>query len=48
MTRGIHNYSDIGKLNRVLMHRIGPEVEGIVPDNLEAMLFDDIPYLVAG
>ena len=47
MTRGIHNYSDIGKLNRVLMHRIGPEVEGIVPDNLEAMLFDDIPYLVA-
>lgn len=45
--KGIHNYSDIGKLNRVLMHRIGHEVEGIVPDNLEAMLFDDIPYLKA-
>lgn len=45
--KGIHNYSDIGKLNRVLMHRIGREVEGIVPDNLEAMLFDDIPYLKA-
>lgn len=44
---GIHNFSDIGKLNRVLMHRIGREVEGIVPDNLEAMLFDDIPYLKA-
>ena len=47
MAKGIHNFSDIGKLNRVLMHRIGPEVEGIVPDNLETMLFDDIPYLVA-
>lgn len=47
MTKGIHNYSDIGKLNRVLMHRIGREVEGIVPDNLEDMLFDDIPYLKA-
>ena len=45
--KGIHNFSDIGKLNRVLMHRIGHEVEGIVPDNLEAMLFDDIPYLKA-
>lgn len=37
MTKGIHNFSDIGKLNRVLMHRIGHEVEGIVPDNLEAI-----------
>jgi len=44
---GIHNYSDIGKLNMVLMHRIDKEVEGIVPDNLETMLFDDIPYLKA-
>ncbi len=47
MSMGIHNFSDIGKLNRVLMHRIGREVEGIVPDNLEVMLFDDIPYLKA-
>lgn len=47
MTKGIHNFSDIGKLNRVLMHRIDREVEGIVPDNLEAMLFDDIPFLDA-
>ena len=29
--KGIHNYSDIGKLNRVLMHRIDHEVEGIRP-----------------
>ena len=47
MATGVHNYSDIGKLNRVLMHRIDTEVEGIVPGNLETMLFDDIPYLKA-
>lgn len=47
MSIGVHNYSDIGKLNRVLMHRIDRAVEGIVPDNLESMLFDDIPYLEA-
>lgn len=42
---GIHNYSEIGKLNKVLLHRIGEEVEGLVPDNFERLLFDDIPYL---
>ena len=47
MSAGIHNFSDIGKLNKVLMHRIDHEVEGIVPGNLEVMLFDDIPYLAA-
>lgn len=45
MKSGIHNYSEIGKLNRVLLHRIGTEVEGLVPDNFERLLFDDIPYL---
>lgn len=45
MYPGIHNYSEIGKLNKVLLHRIGEEVEGLVPDNFERLLFDDIPYL---
>ncbi len=45
MYPGIHNYSEIGKLNKVLLHRIGPEVEGLVPDNFARLLFDDIPYL---
>ena len=45
MIRGIHNYSEIGKLNKVLLHRIGNEVEGLVPDNFARLLFDDIPYL---
>ncbi len=45
MYPGIHNYSEIGKLNKVLLHRIGEEVEGLVPDNFERLLFDDIPFL---
>ncbi len=47
MDRGIHNYSEIGKLNKVLLHRLGKEVEGLVPDNFARLLFDDIPYLDA-
>ena len=45
MKPGINNYSEIGKLNKVLLHRIGTEIEGLVPDNFERLLFDDIPYL---
>ncbi len=45
MKQGIHNFSEIGRLNRVLLHRLGDEVEGLVPDNFERLLFDDIPYL---
>ena len=45
MAIGIHNYSEIGKLNKVLLHRIGTEIDGLVPDNFERLLFDDIPYL---
>ena len=45
MVKGIHNYSEIGKLRKVLLHRIGTEVDGLVPNNFERLLFDDIPYL---
>lgn len=45
MHPGIHNYSEIGKLNKVLLHRLGAEVEGLTPDNFERLLFDDIPFL---
>ena len=45
MKPGINNYSEIGKLNKVLLHRLGGEIEGLVPDNFERLLFDDIPYL---
>jgi len=43
--KGIYNFSEIGKLNKVLLHRIGDEIEALVPDNFERLLFDDIPYL---
>ncbi len=45
MTKGIHNFSEIGKLNKVLLHRLGAEVEALTPDNFERLLFDDIPFL---
>ncbi len=45
MYPGIHNYSEIGKLNKVLLHRPGRELEKLTPNNLERLLFDDIPYL---
>lgn len=37
--------SEILPLRRVLLHRPGLELEHLVPDTLERLLFDDIPYL---
>ncbi|HBM76005.1 MAG TPA: arginine deiminase, partial [Clostridiaceae bacterium] len=37
--------SEIGKLKAVLLHRPSREVENLVPEYLERLLFDDIPYL---
>ncbi|WP_026893703.1 arginine deiminase [Clostridiisalibacter paucivorans] len=37
--------SEISKLKTVLLHRPGKELENLVPDLLEKLLFDDIPYL---
>ncbi len=45
MYPGIHNYSEIGKLNKVLLHRPGRELEKLTPNNMGRLLFDDIPYL---
>lgn len=45
MYKGIHNFSEIGKLNRVLLHRPGAELEALTPDTLDKLLFDDIPFL---
>ena len=41
----VNVYSEIGKLNSVLLHRPGKELENLTPDLLERLLFDDIPYL---
>lgn len=37
--------SEIGKLKTVLLKRPGKELENLVPDYLDGLLFDDIPYL---
>ena len=37
--------SEIGKLKKVMLHRPGAEMEHLVPEELERLLFDDIPYL---
>lgn len=45
MSRPINVFSEIGKLKTVLVHRPGKELENLMPDYLERLLFDDIPYL---
>ena len=45
MIPGIHNYSEIGKLNKVLLHRPGLELDALTPSTMERLLFDDIPFL---
>ena len=45
MIPGIHNFSEIGKLNKVLLHKPGFELEALTPSTMERLLFDDIPYL---
>ena len=45
MAKGIHNFSEIGKLNKVLLHRPGEELEALTPSTIERLLFDDIPFL---
>lgn len=37
--------SEIGKLNKVMLHRPGKEIENLIPEYLGRLLFDDIPYL---
>lgn len=37
--------SEIGRLRKVLLHRPGLEIENLMPEVMERLLFDDIPYL---
>ena len=37
--------SEVGKLQSVLLHRPGRELESLTPQYLDSMLFEDIPYL---
>lgn len=38
-------HSEIAPLKKVLLHRPGAELEHLVPQELERLLFDDIPFL---
>ncbi len=38
-------YSDINRLKTILLHRPDSELENLMPDNMQRLLFDDIPYL---
>ncbi len=40
---GIHVFSEIKKLKRVLLHRPGREIDNLTPSNMERLLFDDLP-----
>ena len=41
----IHVNSEIGRLKKVMLHRPGQELENLMPEYLDRLLFDDIPYL---
>lgn len=45
MSPAIDIRSEIGPLKRVLLHRPGRELENLMPEYIERLLFDDIPYL---
>ena len=45
MPNPIHVYSEIGRLQLVMLHRPGQELENLEPAILNRMLIDDIPYL---
>jgi len=45
MSGPISVFSEIGKLETVLLKRPGRELENLTPDHMERLLFDDIPAL---
>lgn len=45
MLNNFHIYSEIGTLRQVLVHCPGKELLNLFPDNLDELLFDDIPFL---
>ena len=45
MSEAIHVFSEIGRLRRVMLHRPGEELINLMPEHLDRLLFDDIPYL---
>lgn len=38
--------NDIGQLKKVLMHKPGREIESIIPEFMDELLFKDIPGFI--
>ena len=45
MANGLCVHSEIGPLKKVCLHRPGEELLNLTPDDLDRLLFDDIPFL---
>lgn len=45
MARGLYVHSEIAPLKKVCLHRPGEELLNLPSDDLERLLFDDIPFL---
>jgi len=45
MSKAINVKSEVGRLDKVLLHRPGSELERITPDNREDMLVEDVLFL---
>lgn len=45
MNSKINIFSEIGKLNSIIVHRPGRELLNITPDLMDELLFDEIPYM---
>lgn len=45
MYEGLSVRNEIGQLRKVMLHRPGEELVNLLPENLDKLLFDDIPYL---
>ena len=43
--KGVHVFNDILPLKTVLLHRPGKELLQLTPENMQRLLFDDIPFL---
>ena len=43
----IHIYSEVEPLKKVLLFRPGHELDNLMPEYLDRLLFDDIPFLEA-
>jgi arginine deiminase len=43
-TSGFGVHSEVGKLHKVIVHRPGPEMRRLTPNNATELLFDDVPW----